>query len=228
MKNGKWIDHIYPPTSPEEVTKFVKLWEVVNGITFNDTIEDDVRWRWTADGEYTAKSAYQIQFVGTFSKIRITPIWKARVESKCRFFAWTLMHKKILMASNLLKRGWTDETDCKFCGVALETPIHLCKDCPFTKQVWGIIKQWFNLAATDSVSDAGSLHGYWWKCRRRFGKNERRNIDGIFIYFWWNIWKERNRRCFQQKLLNPTQVATLCKDDIMQHRMAMAPTADDH
>jgi hypothetical protein len=138
------------------------------------------------------------------------------------------MHKKILMASNLLKRGWTDETDCKFCGVALETPIHLCKDCPFTKQVWGIIKQWFNLAATDSVSDAGSLHGYWWKCSRRFGKNERRNIDGIFIYLWWNIWKERNRRCFQQKLLNPTQVATLCKDDIMQHRMAMAPTADDH
>jgi peptidoglycan/LPS O-acetylase OafA/YrhL len=26
-------------------------------------------------------------------------------------------------------------------------------------------------------------------------------VDGILIYFWWNIWKERNRRIFQQKIL---------------------------
>lgn len=146
-------------------------------------------WRWTPDGEYSTKSALLVQFAGRFSKIKITHIWKAKAEPKCRFFAWTLLHKKILTANNLLKRGWTDETDCRLCGNDLETPVHLCKDCPFTKEVWEILKQWFQLTAMQSVNISGSLHSFWWRCRRRFDKKERRNVDGIFVYFWWNIWK---------------------------------------
>lgn len=145
--NGKWIDHIFPPTTPQEVREFVKLWKAVGSIQLNKAIEDEVWWRWTADGEYSTKNAYLIQFTGRFSKIKITAIWKPKAEPKCRFFAWTLLHKKILTANNLLKRGWTDETDCGLCGNDLETPGHLCKDCPFTKQVWEILKQWLQLTA---------------------------------------------------------------------------------
>ena len=40
--------------------------------------------------------------------------------------------------------GWRsrlcDDTDCKLCSNDQETPFHLCKDCPFTKEVWGILK----------------------------------------------------------------------------------------
>lgn len=52
------------------------------------------------------------------------------------------------------------------------------------------------------------------ECRRKVDKNQRRNFEGILIYCWWNVWEERNRRTFQQKSLNPRQVAGLCKDDI--------------
>jgi hypothetical protein len=55
----------------------------------------------------------EIQFEGSFSKLRIMPIWKANAEPKCRFFAWTLMHKKILMANNLTKRHWPCDPICK-------------------------------------------------------------------------------------------------------------------
>lgn len=148
-----------------------------------------ISWKWTADGEYSTSSAYQTQFVGVYSKMRLTPIWKARAEHKCRFFAWTLMHKKILTAINLFKRGWTDDTDldCKLCGNEPKTPVHLCKDCPYTKEVWATLGRWFDLSALDSVSDSGSLHAYWWRCRRKFEKRQRREVDGIFIYWWWNI-----------------------------------------
>lgn len=27
LKEDKWIDHIYPPASEEEVMEFIKLWE---------------------------------------------------------------------------------------------------------------------------------------------------------------------------------------------------------
>jgi hypothetical protein len=116
LLNRKWIDHIFPPTSPEEVGEFIKLWEAIGAVPINDAVEDEVRWRWTTDGEYSTKSAYLIQFAGRFSKIKITAIWKAKAEAKCHFFAWTLLHNGILTANNLLKRGWTNDTDCRLCG----------------------------------------------------------------------------------------------------------------
>jgi hypothetical protein len=76
----------------------------------------------------------KIQFEGTFSKIKITLISKAKTEPKCWFFAWTLLHKRILTANNLSKQGWPNDKICKLCRSNAETPTHPCKDCPFTKE----------------------------------------------------------------------------------------------
>jgi hypothetical protein len=39
------------------------------------------------------------------SPFRATPVWKALVEPKCRFFAWLFLHGKVLMAGNMIKRN---------------------------------------------------------------------------------------------------------------------------
>jgi hypothetical protein len=139
----------------------------VGQIQLQESMEDNIHWHWMADGEYTAKSAYCIQFQDTFSKLKLTPIWKAKAEPKYRFFAWTLLHKKILTANNLIKRNWPNDPICKLWGIDPETPTHLCKDCNFARQVWSIIKQWLGLSVIDSVATAGSLHAYWRKCRAK-------------------------------------------------------------
>jgi hypothetical protein len=54
----------------------------------------------------------------------------------------------------------------------------------------------------------------------KIDKPHRRSFDGIMIYFWWNIWKERNRRTFQNKSLQPSAMALLCKEEIDQFNMA--------
>lgn len=136
LQGNRWISHISPITSLTELHEYVKLWEEVQYIHLDSNSEDSILWRWTADGEYTSRSAYHIQFKGSFSKLCIMPIWKARAEAKCRFFAWTLLHKKILTANNLIKRNWPNGPICKLCGTGPENPTHLCKDCPFSKQVW--------------------------------------------------------------------------------------------
>jgi hypothetical protein len=141
MESNKWIDHIYPPSTQEEISEFVDLWEAIKDTTLDAQVEDHIKWRWTQNGEYTTKSAYRIQFEGTFSKMKITTIWRAKAEPKCRFFTWIFLHKKILTANNLIKRGWTDDPICKLCGITQETPTHLCKDCPFAKVVWELVKQ---------------------------------------------------------------------------------------
>jgi hypothetical protein len=45
-------------------------------------------------------------------------------------------------------------------------------------------------------------------------------FDGVMIYFWWNIWKERNRRTFQNKNLQLEEVAYLCKEEVEQYQSA--------
>ena len=65
-------------------------------------------------------------------KMLITPIWKAKAEPKCKNFAWILLHRKILTADNLERRGWPHDP---LCNSAPETSPHLCKDCPYTNVV---------------------------------------------------------------------------------------------
>jgi hypothetical protein len=105
LKENRWIAHISPLIRPQEIKEYVALWEFVGHTQLQENMKDSICWRWTTDGEYTAKSAYLIQFQGTFSKLKPMPIWKAKAEPKCRFFAWTLLHKKILTPNNLIKRN---------------------------------------------------------------------------------------------------------------------------
>lgn len=62
LQNNKWIDHILPIFSPDEIREYVSLWEKVQHVQLDENREDDIVWRWTPDGEYTTQSAYRIQF----------------------------------------------------------------------------------------------------------------------------------------------------------------------
>jgi hypothetical protein len=44
--------------------------------------------------------------------------------------------------------------------------------------------------------------------------DQRKEIDGIIVYLWWNIWKEQNWRTFQHEEKWLDEVAFLIKDDI--------------
>ena len=46
-------------------------------------------------------------------------------------------------------------------------------------------------------------------------------FDGLIIYFWWNIWKERNRRTFRQEQKTVTEITYLIKEDVLQYQQAV-------
>ena len=84
----------YTNFSLDKLQKYVQLWEVVQQIQLDTNREGDIIWRWTADGEYTSKSAYRIQFEESYTKLRIMLIWKAKAEPKCCISAWTLLTRR--------------------------------------------------------------------------------------------------------------------------------------
>jgi hypothetical protein len=144
--------------------------------------------------------------------MKICPIWKAKAEPKCRFFAWTLLHKRVLTADNLQKRGWQSNPICCLCNSSPETSVHMCKDCTFTEKVWDKIMNWANLSFLQGTQNSGSLYTWWKRLRNRCSKDTRKFFDGLMIYFWWHIWLERNRRVFQGQQRDIEQVAFSIKE----------------
>lgn len=51
-------------SSAKELQEFCHLWGQLQDITLTDT-PDDIIWRWTTSNQYSAKSAYSIQFQGS-------------------------------------------------------------------------------------------------------------------------------------------------------------------
>jgi hypothetical protein len=52
-------------------------------------------------------------------------------------------------------------------------------------------------------------------------KRDKRRKLGILYDFWWAIWKERNRRNFDNIDRSPSQLTSLLKDDIVLHLSVM-------
>ena len=52
-------------------------------------------------------------------------------------------------------------------------------------------------------------------------KESKSFFDELIIYFWWNIWKERNRRTFRQEQKTVTEITYLIKEDVQQFQQAV-------
>jgi hypothetical protein len=140
--------------------------------------------------------------------------------AKCRFFAWTLLHNKILTAENLQKRGWSNDSICRLCKQEPEAITHLFQNCIFTRAVWAQLTHWLDLALLPGMAQSSSIYTWWNKCRAKVDKCSRREFDGLIILFWWEIWKERNRRTFQSLEKSECVIAGLIKDVFGQQRIA--------
>jgi hypothetical protein len=103
-----------------------------------------------------------------------------------------------------------------------ETPSHLCKDCSYSKSIWRTLLHWTNLNSLANLNHDGQLHTWWRRCRLRIDKPRRRLFDGLVVYFWWNIWKERNRRIFQNSGNDQLVVAHQIKEDVLQYSAAFS------
>lgn len=84
ITNG-WGDVDYDMTQTI-IAEFVDLWLRLESIVLQPLQEDTIRWLHTSDGQYSAKSAYDLQFLGMTTSFTAEVTWKTKAPSKCRFF----------------------------------------------------------------------------------------------------------------------------------------------
>jgi hypothetical protein len=133
-------------------------------VCLRDEVNDSIIWKWTPSGELSTVLAYSIQFQGSHPLFHTGKLWKAKTESKVKFFRWTAMHQKILTADILKIRGIQNNHFCPLCNVQAENATHLLTKCPFSLEVLRLIWSWFSLPGSPGPASSAHRTAAWFSC----------------------------------------------------------------
>jgi hypothetical protein len=146
LRNNHWINAIQNRiTTATQIQEFVSLWIRTQDTHLTPVTRDCILWRWTADVTYSARSAYCVQFRGSFELFWSSLIWRAQAKNKCKVFACShgQWHWKKFSLRTIYKKGsWPHQDHCVVCNGPLETCIYFALLCPFTKSVWRLTLSW--------------------------------------------------------------------------------------
>jgi hypothetical protein len=69
MIQNKWISQVSPIQLIDELHEFITLWEGVSTVNHVENSDDEIKRKWTPNGQYTTQSVYQIQFMRRLKKL---------------------------------------------------------------------------------------------------------------------------------------------------------------
>ncbi|KAM0917777.1 hypothetical protein ACQ4PT_009218 [Festuca glaucescens] len=139
LLNGRWMKGLQRIATEAQLDEFVDLWTCVQTIRLSDGA-DMISWNITADGKYSAASAYAVQFLGRIRQPHLEQVWSIKVEGKVRFFFWLMLQNRNWTVERLRARGLPHDDVCCLCDQEFETAAHLALLCPFAKEVWAIFE----------------------------------------------------------------------------------------
>jgi hypothetical protein len=141
-------------------------------------------WRFTSNGKYSTKSAYAIQFAGSFPDYEWSKMWKAKVGSKCKFFSWLLLQNKLWTADRLIKHGGTANPICQLCHAHPESTIHMMAQCSYSRLVWTALSTWLRTDLKNPPTGSYRCFKSWWRAMIVAGAhgNEAVQVAEIYLY----------------------------------------------
>ena len=195
LSHKRWIQDITGTLTAQSLSEYIILWQIVEAVELRVGVEDIIRWKWTTDAAYSARSAYLAFFQGTIHFEGAKPIWKTWAPQKVKLFMWLAVRQRIWTSDRRRHRGLTSDATCRLCDQEEETADHLLCTCSFTRQVWHTLLS--VLGIQNSPSPAGLNFLEWWLLLRQgLSKEHKKGLDTAVMLVSWMIWKERNARVF--------------------------------
>jgi hypothetical protein len=176
-----------------------KLWSRGAGAQLNPLCDDKFIWKWSANQQYSASSAYRGAFFhGQSSVPGAKQLSKSRAPPRCKFFMWAVLLSRCWTADRHHRHQLQDNDRCSLCSQVNETVTHLLLNCSYSKEVWfRILRRSGHHSLTP---DQESSVADWWLPKRKcVHKDQPPGFDSVVILVCWCIWKERNRRTFEHR-----------------------------
>jgi hypothetical protein len=160
----------------EVLLEYLQLWELLEGLELQPEVEDTHISQFSTSGNFSTKSAYEAFCIGSIQFKSWERIWKSWGPGKCRFFLWTVAHKKCWTADRLARKGLNHPAACPLCDQTEETIDHLLISCVFSRQVWFAILQGIGLQALAPQAVDLSFEDWWAAASNRVAGQEPKSL----------------------------------------------------
>jgi hypothetical protein len=228
LTDGKWTRHFKRGLTPEALSQYLLIHDKLASIQLQVGIPDTVVWRLTGDGQYSAISAYAIQFEGAVRRPFKDIIWSCEAPLKCRIFSWLAILGKCHTSDCLMKKGWPHNVACVMCLSEPETALHLLASCSVTIRLWRKILNTAGLPASLAPSiSTSSLQDWFLSSTQAQPQEWRKHWLNLVQLTCWTIWKERNSRIFQNSAAPLNRVHANIIDEARNWRDAGRTKAHD-
>uniref|UniRef100_A0ACD5YJN0 Uncharacterized protein n=1 Tax=Avena sativa TaxID=4498 RepID=A0ACD5YJN0_AVESA len=199
----------------QHIEQFYKLWERLANINLDQHTPDDITWKLTRDGCYSAKSAYNMQYLGQVNSLMLNMVWKPWATPKCKTFAWLVLQNRVWTVDRLTRRGWPNCDRCKLCSQTQESASHLLFKCRYSMRVWNKLKDWLGLQDINTAN----WHHYrsvkeWWKEVIHKRGAQRKAMSSMAMLVSWEIWKERNARVSRNHSITVEMLVNKIKEEV--------------
>jgi hypothetical protein len=159
MLDNAWARDIQGLLGIHEIGQYLTLWHMIQDTALSDQ-PDQLVWKWTASGIYTANSCYLATFHGSTPSCSWKLVWKTWAPPKVKFFHWLANMDRCWTAERLARHGLPHHQRCLLCDQAMESMRHLMLECPFTRQVWHEVLAWLRMTARPPDGEPSLLD--WW------------------------------------------------------------------
>jgi len=97
---------------------------------------------------------------------------------------------------------------CYLCDQGQEMIDHIIATCPFSREVWFYVLQ----ALRRPLPAASVTSLAWWRSLRSLFNDDRQtDMDTLFALVSWQLWRERNERCFRESTSTVTELLQVIK-----------------
>jgi hypothetical protein len=194
LQGRHWTRTISGALGTDAIAEYLDIWEAAEQAVVTEQ-PDRTIWRWTPDGSYTAKSAYNMLHAGSIKFRGHSLIWKTWAPLRVKIFLWLSFRRRHWTNDRRARHGLESREDCYICDQVQETIDHLLCRCPFAREVWFHI---CTALGQPLPPPEHSVLRWWRRLRSTWSGNKRKGLDSLFALVSWRLWKERNARCFRE------------------------------
>lgn len=193
LTDSYWIRTITGGISTPATLEYLQLWHALEDLQLTEA-PDRLVWRWEASGTFSAKSAYLALHLGSHPIPGCIKVWDVWAPLKIKLFLWLAIRRRQWTADRRRRHGLTSHDDCFLCDQMPETIDHIVVDCSFSRVIWTSAAA--ALGTNLQLQPAGTILD-WWDVWRSLWPGYEKGADSLFTLIAWELWKERNARCFR-------------------------------